>query len=91
VYTDNLLKTVHVQVFVRTPNRQNQIGVDKERIRSCGGQSGLFTKQALTLIHQASQGVFRTIGTIATNALLKVQILGGSQVEAEHVQAILQR
>ena len=54
-------------------------------------QSGLFTKQALTLIHQASQGVFRTIGTIATNALLKVQIIGGSQVEAEHVQTILQR
>lgn len=63
----------------------------EERIRSCGCQVGLFTKQALAPIHQASQGVFRTIGTIATNALLKVQIIGGSQVEAEHVQPILQR
>jgi hypothetical protein len=40
------------------------------------------------MIHKASQGMFRTI---ATNALLKVKNSGGTQIETEHVQAILQR
>ena len=86
-----LANSITVVVQTTGLSKDDTMNYVEERIRSCGGQSGLFTKQALTLIHQASQGVFRTIGTIATNALLKVQVIGGSQVEAEHVQMILQR
>jgi len=86
-----LANSITVVVQTNGLSKDDTIHYVEERVKSCGGQPGLFTKQALNLIHQASQGVFRTIGTIATNSLLKVQIIGGSQVEAEHVQGILQR
>ena len=51
----------------------------------------MFTRNALTLVHQASAGILRTIGTIAHAALLKAFIAKSQQVEAEHVQAVIQR
>lgn len=86
-----LANSISVVIQTRTLSKEDTMAYVEERIKVCGGQPGLFTKQALTLIHQASQGVFRTIGTIATNALLKVQTTGGTQVEGEHVQEILKR
>jgi len=86
-----LANSITVVVQTNGLSKEDTMHYVEERIKSSGGQAGLFTKQALNLIHQASNGVFRTIGTIATNALLKVQTIGASQVEAEHIQAILQR
>jgi type II secretory pathway predicted ATPase ExeA len=88
---ESLVNSISIVVQTKNLSKEETMNYVEERIKSCGGQSGLFTKAALTLIHQASQGVFRTIGTIATNALLKVQSIGGVQVEAEHIQSILQR
>jgi type II secretory pathway predicted ATPase ExeA len=86
-----LANSITVVVQTRTLTKDETMSYVEDRIRCCGGEPGLFTKQALTLIHQASHGVFRTVGTIATNALLKVQTLGARTVEAEHIQSILQR
>lgn len=86
-----LANSITVVVQTKGLSKEDTMNYVEERLKACGGSSSLFTKQALTLIHQASQGVFRVIGTIATNALLKVQTLGGSQVEADHVQSLLQR
>ena len=61
------------------------------RITDCGNSTNLFTKSALTLIHQASGGVFRTIGIIAWAALHKAFLCKSNQVEAEHVKAVIER
>ena len=61
------------------------------RISDCGNSSPLFTKAALTLIHQASGGLFRSIGIIAWSALHKAFLTHSSQVEAEHVKAVIER
>jgi general secretion pathway protein A len=63
----------------------------ESRISSCGAKTAVFTKNALELIHQASAGIIRTIGHIANAALMKAFIAKSQQVEAEHVQAVLQR
>jgi type II secretory pathway predicted ATPase ExeA len=56
-----------------------------------GARTPLFTKNALALVHQASGGILRTLGTVANAALLKAFIAKSPQVEAEHVQAVIQR
>jgi general secretion pathway protein A len=86
-----LANSITVVIQTRGLSKEDTVVYVEERLKKCGGQPGMFTKQALALIHQASQGVFRTIGTIANNALIKVQTVGGTQVEAEHIQSILQR
>lgn len=86
-----LANSITVVIQTKSLSKDDTFAYVEARIKACGGQPGLFTKQALTLIHQASQGVFRTIGTIATNALLKVQTTGETQVEGEHIQEILKR
>lgn len=86
-----LANSITVVIQTKGLSKEDTFAYVEARLKACGGQAGLFTKQALTLIHQASQGVFRTIGTIATNALLKVQTTGGTEVEGEHVQEILKR
>ncbi len=86
-----LANSITLVITTRTLSKEDTFAYVEERMKACGGQPGIFTKQALTLIHQASHGVFRTIGTIATSALLRVQISGKSQVEGEHVQEILKQ
>lgn len=61
------------------------------RITDCGGHAAMFTQGALKLIHQASVGVLRTVGTIATSAMMKAYHANAPTVEAEHVQAVLTR
>ncbi len=63
----------------------------ENRLSACGAHAPLFTKNALTLIHQASGGILRAIGNIANAALLKAFVAKSTQVEAEHVQAVVQR
>lgn len=70
--------------------------VNAMTILLCGQESllqkfGLFTQGALKLIHQASVGVLRTVGTIATSAMMKAYHANSPTVEGEHVQAVLTR
>ena len=53
--------------------------------------NGLFTQGALRLIHQASVGVLRTVGAIATSAMMKAYHANASTIEGDHVQAVLTR
>jgi hypothetical protein len=46
---------------------------------------------ALSLIHQASVGVLRSIGTIATAAMMKAYHGDSPTIGGEHVQAVLTR
>ena len=52
---------------------------------------GVLSKRSRKLIHQASGGVLRTIGTIATPAMMEAYHANSPTVEAEHVQAVLTR
>lgn len=88
---ESLANSITVAIQTKGLSKDDTFCYIEERIRCCGGTPGLFTQAALALIHQASQGVFRTIGTICTSSLLKVQAAGGVQVERDHVQSILQR
>jgi type II secretory pathway predicted ATPase ExeA len=63
----------------------------EKRISDCGNSATLFTKQALTLIHQAAGGVFRSIGIIAWAAMQKAFMSKATQIEAEHVKTVIER
>jgi len=58
---------------------------------ACGRKAPLFTTNAMTLLHQASGGILRTIGTISSAALLKAFRGNSKQVEGEHVQSVIRR
>lgn len=45
----------------------------------------------MALVHQASGGILRAIGIFANAALLKAFTTKSPQVEAEHVQSVIQR
>jgi general secretion pathway protein A len=52
------------------------------RIKAAGGvPAGMFTQEAVTLIHEYSRGIPRTINVICDNALLTGMALGHSRVE----------
>jgi type II secretory pathway predicted ATPase ExeA len=63
----------------------------EQRISACGGSPGLITKAAMNLIHDASSGIVRTVGTISWQALIKTMLSHNTQVEKEHVQMVLGR
>ena len=63
----------------------------EQRINQVGTSSALFTKNALTLTHQASGGIMRNINTIAQAALVKAFLVKSPQVEVEHVQSVIER
>lgn len=86
-----LATSITVSLAVSGLPKEETFAYIEQRLAACGGQSTLFTKNALTLIHQASTGVLRSINTIAHSALLKAYYADSAQVEAEHVQAVLQR
>lgn len=56
------------------------------RIRTAGGQaSRLFTREAVTVIHEYSKGIPRTISVIADNCLVSGMALGRQPVDREVV------
>ena len=61
------------------------------RLQACGASIPLFTKNALKLLHLVSGGIMRSAGTIANAALLQAFLAHTPQVEAEQVQAVVQR
>ncbi len=86
-----LANSITVTISVESLCAEESISYIENRLSACGVRSPLFTKNALNLLHQASGGILRTIGTIANAALLKAFVAKSTQVEAEHVQAVVQR
>ena len=50
-----------------------------------------FTQNAFSLTHQASGGIMRNVNTIAQAAMMKAYLVKSPQVEAEHVQSVIER
>jgi type II secretory pathway predicted ATPase ExeA len=86
-----LANSITVTIAVEGLCPEESISFIENRLSDCGARSPLFTKNALTLIHQSSGGILRTIGTVANAALLKAFVAKSTQVEAEHVQSVVQR
>lgn len=86
-----LANSVTITISVDSLPKEETFSYIETRLASCGVKQPLFTKNAMELIHQAAGGILRTVGTIATAALLKTFTANCVQVEAEHVQAVIQR
>jgi len=86
-----LANSITVTIPVDGLSPEESISFIETRLSACGARTPLFTKNALTLVHQASGGILRTLGTIANAALFKAFVAKSTQVEAEHVQSVVQR
>lgn len=86
-----LASAITISISVEALPKEETFSYIESRLSACGVTTPLFTKNALELIHQASGGNMRAIGTIATAAMWKACMGKSPQVEAEYVQAVLQR
>ncbi len=86
-----LASAITVSISVEALPKEETFAYIETRLSSCGAAAALLTSNALELIHQASGGTLRAIGTIVTASLRKAYFAKSRQVEAEHVQAVLQR
>jgi len=71
--------------------KEESLSYLQQRLTQVGAASGLFTQNALSLIHQASGGIMRSINAIAQAAMMKAYLGKSPQVEAEHVQSTIER
>ncbi len=88
---ESLASAITITIGVDSLRPEESVSYIESRLSTCGQKAPLFTPNAMNLIHQASGGILRTIGTIANAALLKAFLASSKQVEAEHVQSIIQR
>jgi general secretion pathway protein A len=86
-----LANSITITISVDGLPKEESFSYIESRLAACGLKSPLFTKNAMELVHQAAGGILRTIGTIANAALLKAFLAKSPQIEAEHVQAVIQR
>ena len=86
-----LASAITVSISVEALPKDETSTYIETRLSSCGAAAPLLTSNAIELIHQASGGTLRAIGTITTASLRKAYLAKSKQVEAEHVQAVLQR
>ena len=86
-----LASAITVSISVTALPKEETFTYIETRLSSCGALAPLLTNNAIELIHQASGGTLRAVGTIATASLRKAYFAKSKQVEAEHVQAVLQR
>ena len=87
----SMMEALATSITVDTLTADESASYLEARMRACGAQPPVFTKNALALIHQAAGGTLRTLGTIANATLLKAFTAHSHQVEAEHVQQVIQR
>lgn len=86
-----LANSITVNTHLATLPKEESFSYVEHRVTGVGGAAGLFTKNALTLIHQASGGIMRNINTIAHSSLYKAYHTKSVQVEIEHVKAVIER
>ena len=88
---ESLANSITLSVRTEGLPKEESFSYIESRISASGGSPGLISKNAMNLIHQASGGILRSIGTIAMAGLQKTMLSGAPQVEAEHIQAVIQR
>lgn len=86
-----LANSITINTQLITLAKEESFSYIEQRLDQAGGASGLFTKNALSLTHQASGGIMRAINTIAQAAMMKAYLGTSPQVEAEHVQSVIER
>ncbi|MEE9307243.1 MAG: AAA family ATPase [Spirochaetia bacterium] len=86
-----LANSITINTQLTTLAKEESFSYIEQRIAQAGGSSGLFTQNALFLTHQASGGIMRAINTIAQAAMMKAYLGKSPQVEAEHVQSVIER
>jgi len=86
-----LASSITISISIEALSKEESFSYIENRTSACGAVSPLFTKNSLELLHQASAGNMRAIGTIATAAMWKAYMAESPQVEAEHVQAVILR
>jgi len=86
-----LANSITITINVDGLPKEETFAYVESRMSASGNKTTVFTHNALELIHQASAGIMRTIGSIAPAALMKAFVAKTQNVEAEHVQAVLQR
>ncbi|MDF1569444.1 MAG: hypothetical protein P1P77_15605, partial [Spirochaetaceae bacterium] len=88
---ESLANSITISVSTDGLPKEETFSYVEQRITACGGNPAMFTKGALNLIHQASVGVLRSIGTIAAAGMGKAYSGDSPTVETEHVQAVISR
>ena len=86
-----LASSITVTISVDTLSADESFSFVDSRMRACGAQNPVFTRNALTLLHQGSGGTLRTLGIIANATLMQAFTARSPQVEAEDVQQVIQR
>ncbi|MCD6122320.1 MAG: AAA family ATPase [Spirochaetales bacterium] len=86
-----LANSITVNIHVESLKKEESFSYIEQRVSCAGSSTALFTKNAITFIHEASGGIIRNINTIANGSLFKAFYSKSSQVEAEHVKAVIQR
>lgn len=88
---ESLANSITINIQIDSLPMEETFSYIETRINKCGNSGTLFTQSAMTLIHQSSGGVLRSIGIIAQAALQKAFLTKSPQVEAEHVKAVIER
>ncbi len=88
---ESLANTVTVTVKMNTLNKEETFSYIEQRISDVSTGNIIFTKAAMTLVHNASGGVMRVINNMAEHSLIKAYLSSSVSVEKEHVQSVLSR
>jgi len=83
-----LAQRVAVKVHLDTFDLENTESYIKHRLRLAGAKRMLFTPEAVTVIHEASQGTPRVINTLCDNALFEAFMEKKEAVDGE-MQALV--
>jgi type II secretory pathway predicted ATPase ExeA len=88
---ESLANSVTVTVRMNTLKKEETFSYIEQRISDVSTGNTLFTKAAMTLIHNASGGVMRVINNMAEHSLIKAYLTSSASIEKEHVQSVLSR
>lgn len=87
----SLANSIAITIRIGTLKKEETLAYLEHRVGRVSAGGSLFTKQAMSLIHDASAGVMRVINHMALQSLIKAHLTNSPIVEAEHVQALLRR
>ncbi len=88
---ESLANSISVTVRIKSLNKEETFSYIEQRINDVSTGGTLFSKAAMNLIHDASNGIMRVINNMSRNSLVKAQLSNSPSVEKEHVQAVLSR
>jgi len=86
-----LANSITITIHVASLPKEESFSYIEHRLSQCGNTNSLFTKNALMVIHQASGGIMRNINTISHASMVNAYMKKSVQIEAEHVQAVIER